>query len=424
MKLSATFCALSGLVSSTLVSSRPLFTRATGGTMVMQGSSNLAAGAAYFITNQPEGNFVLTADIASDGQLTLISAVPAGGRGQHGDDGAAGPGPDGLFTQGSVKASASGKILATVNPGSNTLAVYAINPDMPSQISMIGNPVSSEGEFPVSLAINKDGNQVCVLNGGAVNGVNCYSVDSQLGLMAKPNTLRALNINQTTPANGPAGTVSHVVFTEDGKQLVASVKGVPPTPGFLAVWDMASDGSLSQDFTKVSPGKGGLLPFSMTAIPGTTALLATDAGVGFDIFDLSDVQKASNSSKTTVVPIDGQSATCWSSFSPKTGNFYLTDIGTSMVTEVNVDKNLKGSIVKQYPQKAGSATIDNDIASVNGNDFMYVLQPNSTSVQVLSLNAPGQAKGLQTLDIAGPAKQVGLTIDKANLQGMTTFIKA
>lgn len=109
----------------------------------------------------------------------------------------------------------------------------------------------------------------------------------------------------------------------------------------------------------------------MTVIPGMNAILSTDAGVGFDIYDFSTVTAGSNntsSPKNSVVPIQGQGATCWSSFSTKTGNFYLTDIGTSMVTEVNVDQNLKGTIVKQYPQATGSATIDNDIATLNGKE--------------------------------------------------------
>lgn len=70
-----------------------------------------------------------------------------------------------------------------------------------------------------------------------------------------------LNLNQTTPATGPAGSVSHIVFSEDNKQLIASVKGVPPTPGFLAVWDVADDGSLSESFASVAPAEGGLLQY-------------------------------------------------------------------------------------------------------------------------------------------------------------------
>jgi hypothetical protein len=135
------------------------------------------------------------------------------------------------------------------------------------------------------------------------------------------NTQRSLNLNQTSPATGPAGTASHVIFSEDGSQLLASVKGTPPTPGFIASWTVdPQSGALSSNFTASTPAAGGLLPFSMTVIPGKDAILATDAGVGFDIFNFNNQTTASSS----VVPITGQSATCWSSFSNKTGNFYLT----------------------------------------------------------------------------------------------------
>jgi hypothetical protein len=209
---------------------------------------------------------------------------------------------------------------------------------------LLGDPISSEGEFVVSVAFNEQGTMLCALNGGQVNGVHCYGVDQKNGLQALDGTLRNLGLNQTTPANGPAGSTSHIIFSEDGKQLIVSIKGTPPQPGFLAVWDVNEDNTLSPNFKQIAPGKGGLLPFSMTVIPGKNAILATDAGVGFDIFDMSG--GAQNSSKSSVVPIVGQGATCWSSFSNKTGNFYLTDIKTSTVTEVNVDNNLKGTIVK------------------------------------------------------------------------------
>jgi hypothetical protein len=237
--------------------------------------------------------------------------------------------------------------LCPLQAGSNTISMFSINPNHPSQLTAVGDPVSSEGEFPMSLAFNKQGTMLCVLNGGQVNGVNCYKVDPQNGLQAMSGTLRSLGLNQTTPATGPAGSASHVIFSEDGQQLIASIKGTPPQPGFLAVWNVGQDNTLSENFTQVAPGSGGLLPFSMTVIPGKNAILATDAGVGFDIFDMSG--GAQNSSKSSVVPIEGQGATCWSSFSKQTGNFYLTDIKTSIVTEVNVNNNLNGTIVKVRP---------------------------------------------------------------------------
>ncbi|KAI0649131.1 hypothetical protein C8Q79DRAFT_998995 [Trametes meyenii] len=400
------------LAASALVSAAPLVRRAK--TKMMTPATRFdASGAIYFITNEPDENMVIAATINSDGTLNLDRAVAAGGRGAHG----IADGPDALFSQGAIKASAKGKVLATVNSGSNTVSLFTIDPNTPTNIQQLGDVVSSEGEFPMSLAFNGDGSRLCVLNGGQVNGVVCYKVDKKLGLVALPNTLRPLGLNQTTPATGPAGTASHIVFSEGGKQLVASVKGVPPTPGFLAVWDVKDDGSLSPDFKKVAPAKNGLLPFSMTVIPGKNAILATDAGLGFDIFDLKD------NNRSSAIKIDNQIATCWSSFSKKTGNFYLTDIGTATVTEVHVDDNLKGSIVQQYPQAPGSATIDNDIATVNGQDFLYVLAPNATAVDVLLLDGPGSAKKISSLDLSGPTKAAGVTISPNNLQGMTTFTR-
>ena len=50
--------------------------------------------------------------------------------------------------------------------------------------------------------------------------------------------------------------------------------------------------------------------------------------------------------------------------------------------------------------------------------FMYVLTPNATSVAVLSLDAPGQAKNVGSFDLAGPAKAAGLTISKYRVSSL------
>jgi len=428
MKLSATTVFLSFFLGSSLVSASPLIARRDEILLSKRQAGSQTKGAAFFMTNEPDGNFIISASIGNDGKLTLRQAANAVGGGAHGLTSPAG-GPDPLFSQGGIKVSQAAGILATVNAGSNTVTTFSINKNDPSTLKRLGNPVSTGGEFPMSLAFNKAGTQLCVLNGGAVDGVQCFKVDAKKGLSALANTARPLNLNQTTPATGPAGTASHIIFSEDETKLIASVKGKPPQPGFLAVWDVAKDGSLSKDFQSVAPAKGGLLPFSLTNIPGKNALLATDAGIGFDIFDLAQTQQAKGTNGTAVAgdrnsanEIKGQGATCWSTFSPKTKNFYLTDIATSLVTEVSVDDNLKSTIVKQYPQGTGAGTIDNDIASIGANDFMYVLSANATSINVLSLDSPGNAKNIQKIDIAGPARKAGLTINGDNLQGMTVFL--
>ncbi|RPD60065.1 hypothetical protein L226DRAFT_463342 [Lentinus tigrinus ALCF2SS1-7] len=406
--LTAVFAAVS------FVSAAPLERRAGTGTKKAMGKTKLdASGAVYFLTNEPDVNRIIAASINADGSLNLDNAIETGGRGSHGKSN----GPDALFSQGAVKASKKGKVLAAVNAGSNTVALFSINPKEPTDINPIGDVVSSEGEFPISVAFNSNGDRFCVLNGGLVNGVNCYRIDKKLGPIAIVNGLRLLtnDLQTSTPPEGPANTASHIVFSEDDQQLIVSVKGTPDKAGFFAVWGVNGDGSLTADFKKVAPAKGGLLPFGMSVIPGKNAVLATDAGVGFDIVDLKDT------SKNSVVKIDGQVATCWATHSQATGNFYLTDIGTAIVTEVHVDDNLKGSVVAGFPLTPGSALLDLDIATVNGKDFIYVLAANATSIDVLSIDSPGLALRQTALNLVGPTKAAGITINANNLQGLTTF---
>ena len=43
---------------------------------------------------------------------------------------------------------------------------------------------------------------------------------------------------------------------------------------------------------------------------------------------------------------------------------------------------------------------------------MYVLAAGATSMNVLSLHAPGQAQDIQSLDVSGPALAAGLALSK------------
>ncbi|KAI0704076.1 hypothetical protein C8Q76DRAFT_753556 [Earliella scabrosa] len=374
-------------------------------------------GAVFFMTNEPDENMVVSATIKSDGTLSISRAVASGGRGLHGVSDP--PGPDGLFSQGGIKASSKGRVLATVNPGSNTISLFSIDPKDPANITPLGDPISSEGEFPMSLTFNEAGSRLCVLNGGAVASVNCFSVDPKLGLIAIPNSLRSITLNQTTPPNGPPGSASNIVFNHDESKLMASFKGSPPeVPGHILVWDVQQDGSLSAEAQQVDAPTGGSLTFSMTPIPNQNAFLVTDPGVGFTIFDFS------GGNRSSAVTIDGQSATCWSTFSPKTGNFFVVDVGTATITEVHVDSDtLQATIVKQFPQAANSGTIDSDVATVGGRDFLYTMEANAQAVNVLALPAPGNARKIATMDISRPARAAGLTINSVNLQGLAIFIR-
>ncbi|KAM5544294.1 hypothetical protein V8D89_001954 [Ganoderma adspersum] len=384
--------------------------------MLTKASARYPNGAIYFITNDPDENMVVTASIGSDGTLRLDRAVAAGGRGLHGQTANGNTGPDGLFSQGSVQVSAKNRLLATVNAGSNTVSLFTIDPRKPTSIVPLGDPISSEGEFPQSVAFNSDGSRLCVLNGGAINGVNCFSVDMKRGLVALPNTVRSLNFNQTTPANGPPGTFSQLTFSADDTKLIASYKGANG-PGFLLTWDVQpTSGALSPDYTKVAVD-GVMLPFSLTHIPGENAFLLTDPGRGFEVVDLSGKQRGS------AVSVSGNGATCWGTRSGKTGNYYTVDVGANAVREVHLDENLKASVVATYTVANGTSPIDPETATIRNKDYLYVLGAGAGVVDTFSLDGPAKAKHIATVDVIGTARAAGLSLSAGNLQGMATYVR-
>ncbi|PFH52992.1 hypothetical protein AMATHDRAFT_45895 [Amanita thiersii Skay4041] len=386
-------------------------------------------GAAYFLTNEWKDNMIIVANIGSDGTLSLHSAVRTNGNGGHGNP--ANPNnTDPMFSQASIKASPAG-VLAAVNAGSSTISAYWIQDENPSVLLPMGNPVGSNGDFPVSIAFNNAGDVVCVLNGGAVNTVSCFKVDHVKGLLPITNATRPLGLNQTTPPTGLDGTASNIIFSEDNCKLIASVKGKSDKPGFLAVWDVSQDWSLSENFTRVvAPPPCGMHPSGLALIPGKDAVLAADADVGFSIYANVEGKAAPPAAggvhgdgQSSTVTIPGQVGVGWAVRSPKTNSYFLSDIGTSRLTVVNVDDHLKGTIVKQYEAEPGSNPTEIDIATLGGKDFLYVLLPNATSIDVVALESASVATRIQRLNLIEPAHQVNITIDPRNLHGMTTYVK-
>ena len=201
--------------------------------------------------------------------------------------------------------------------------------------------------------------KVCGCHAQVLN--RCFSVDLRRGLIPQTRNSRLLGLNVTTPPAGPAGSASDILFSEDGTKLIASVKSIAPNVGFIAIWDVARDGSLSTSFKKVDAPAGGVEPFGATVIPGKNALLVSDGASAVDVFDLS-----TNTATLTAIP--DQTFPCWAVYSKKTGSYYLTDPASSSVAEIQVDGELKASQIKQYLLGNGTLALDDSIASIGKNE--------------------------------------------------------
>ena len=82
-------------------------------------------GAAYTISNAASGNELVVYDRSADGSLTPAGSVPAGGLGTGG----------GLASQGAVTLTDDGRTVLAVNPGSNSVAAFAVRHDGPELLN-------------------------------------------------------------------------------------------------------------------------------------------------------------------------------------------------------------------------------------------------------------------------------------------------
>ncbi|KAF8638314.1 hypothetical protein AX17_002334 [Amanita inopinata Kibby_2008] len=385
---------------------------------VHDGANTQSVGAVYTMNDEPSGNYILALEMDNTGNLTYKRAIYAGGNGMIGITTVNG---GSLFSQGSIQVAPRVGLLATVNPGSNTVALFGIDPADPTRLDMVGKPVPSGGDFPISVAFNNAEDTLCVLNGGAVNGVRCFNVNRFHGLKAIKDSTRYLGANLTTPPVGPETTLSQLTFSNDDQRVIINMKGNPSAgqSGFFAIWDVASDGSLSKDFKYINNTLPGQVFFGITPIRNMDAYLVPDVIVGYDILSFSASAPNGN---LTAVKVPGQVAICWSTYSPNTGSFYLIDF-VDTITEISIGSDLSTQMIKQYQTTSDSRLLDATVASVNGKDFLYNLAAGTISMNAYALLGPGNAQQIQTLDLASAASKDGILVRLEGVQGAASYVK-
>jgi len=383
---------------------------------------NTVIGATYFMTNDPRGNYIIASSIQQDGRLGFSRAFPTGGLGGYNKPPAKPEsqihGNDPLSSQHSLIV--SDELLFAVNAGSNSVSMFTINPHQPTELTLEG-AAASGGEFPVSVAFSRDRRTLCILNGGAKNGVRCLLLvnDPQTrrrSLVLLPEMTKDLNQPITTPP-GVAFSVSDIIFTPDSSQLLVSVKGSPVDnqTGYVASFTMDGKGVLNYP-------RGALTPFGLSILPGTglttePVLVFADpfgGGYGVGVLSSSGFMRAS-----VMVPVPGQIATCWTDFSPRSGHLFTTDDDANTVTESAIDvKSLLPRIVSQY--RIPGAPNDASIASLSDKDVLYTLAPGVPGIQVLSLATAGSAQHIQQYSPVLPNNPE--IVLNTGVQGMATYL--
>ncbi|KAH6714828.1 hypothetical protein DL95DRAFT_310985 [Leptodontidium sp. 2 PMI_412] len=363
--------------------------------------------AAYFLDNNPAGSSVISLKIAEDGTLSYPVRISTGGKGllaltagMNGAPAAAG-GADTLFTQDSVVV--DGDYLFTVNAGSNTISMFSIDKADPSHPTLI-NTASTLGEFPSSVAYSSKLKTACVINGGAVAGVSCFSVDHSKGLKPQGG-LRSIAIGQTTPPVGPPGTVSDIVFNPSETALFVSIKGAPPTPGSIYVYPVI-DGYVSTTPVVSKPATL-LVDFSLNFLGSDNKAVITDPAYGASLVDISSKFYVTVSKQIVVA---GEKAICWAAYSDRFNSIVLLDGGSSNVTLVDPKSgDITGVAVLDT---AGKGALDAKLDRT----FMYILRgaPFVTVLSDMGLTHGKTPTELQSFDLSSLGNRAGF-------QGMAIY---
>ena len=309
-------------VSSTAAAAAPFFV----------GHEPFVVGQAYVNDNTAGSNTIAGFERHADGALTAIpgSPFPAGG----GGSGA------GLASQGALQLSADGRYLLAVDAASNQVSVLRFGFNGVPQL--VGAPVSSNGEDPVSIAVS--GNLVYVANAGAREpNVTGFRLGWNGVLYPLPDSTVAL----------PAGSgPDDVLFDPTGQKLVVPLVNTSTIESFRVGWDGRLVAAPGSPFAAQGPG-----PFGSEFRPtDPSQLFVSNAhgGEGNGTVSAFDVSRSGELTSIGASPFaDLQTAPCWIEISHDGRFLFAVDTGSGEISSYAIDPD--GSLVLLGSIPFGSA---------------------------------------------------------------------
>ena len=178
-----------------------------------------------------------------------------------------------------------------------------------------------------------------MLNGGARNGVACFSV-SPSGLTPLDAAARSVSpaLQQSTPPKGVPNTASQVAFSPDSKYLIASIKGTFDTRlGTLFVWNVENGVISTNAVTSQIPHLYSPFGFSFVGSDANIFISSLDYGGSFLALDPQSLKLTQTSNIT--VPQQG-GATCWTAYCAELDTAYAVIAGVPHlgVADVTTEK--------------------------------------------------------------------------------------
>jgi 6-phosphogluconolactonase len=274
----------------------------------------------------------------ADGSVTPLPGSPfaAGGAGLG----------SGLASQGAIQATPDGRYLLAADAGSNQISVLRVTAGGVPVLA--GQPVSSGGVKPVSIAVSRSG-LVYVANSGA--GGSGYS-GFRLHLNGSLTAIGGTTV--TVPADAGLGDV---FFNATGDHLIGTRTGTSQIDSFVVLPGghlLAAKGS---PFT--GQGLGQLGAEFSPANPGQLFVSNAHNGAG-----LGTVSAYRDSLFGQLSPIGsspyavGQTAPCWVEISHNGKYLFTVNTGSANISSYAVNPDGSLTLIGSTPIRGGGADID------------------------------------------------------------------
>jgi 6-phosphogluconolactonase len=360
-----------------------LRTLAFGMLLFSLGTASMWADVIYTQTNASTGNGIAAfAQNPETGELTLKNVFPTNGVGNPGLIG---------FSQDSIVT--DGQFLFAVNAGSNDISVFKI--ERGGDLKLIGNPVSSGGVAPITLALFEDALYVANQGDGS-------SIPANLtGFRVRENG-ELTQIAESTITLAVGAVPTDVKFSPDGKVLVLSRLG----DNMVQTFKVSQEGLL----TNVATLTGQSGAFGMEFNPTSSHNLI---GTQINLHALSSYSVGEDGSISTLsTTIDTASVdSCWVAII-RDGRFVFFSgfFGQSVaLLQINPDKSLAAvglhdtSVFGQFAS---------DIVLDTAQHFLYEVQPGSARIHVMKVTlgdlAAGGLADTQTVALPPQSAPIGL----------------
>lgn len=325
--------------------------------------------AVYVQTNDAEKNEIVAYGRENDGLLTKIGSFETGGHGT---------GKPHLPSQSSVVLSGDGAWLLVANGGSDTISLFAVEPDG----LQLADVVPSGGGTPTSVAVHDS--LVYVAN----------NADAKVtGFRIAGAKLEGL-VGSTRPLSADGADPAQISFSPDGKTLVVTERG----SNSISAYAIDERGYANGPSTIPSAGETPY-GFDFTSDGKLVVTEAFGGAKGKAAASSYEITEPGRLRPVSTSVADTRSEVCWAAVS-KDGRFvYVTNFGDGTISSYSISPD---GTIELEEAVAGSTGLDEpgfrDEAITNDGRFIYALDADTQMVHGWSIDANGRLSELGAAD--------------------------